>query len=322
MNFYASPEFLESVAEVSCRGKRWSIQDVQIDGRVLRLLVIGNKRLATNVRFLDYHVPVHDSEIKSAVSRMGHAKLVTLGVMELSDCKAAAAKDLELAPYIDWSRFPTYEDYKAFVLGRSRGLVRERERRGRRLAEMFGEPVFRMHDEQDDILPLVQEWKGRQLVATGSENWIIDPEVIEFLNVLRRKDLLVCSTLRVSGRLAAVWIGFIYEGCWSGWIFTRDPQLDKYSPGHHLVSAMLEQSYKLKHREFDFSVGAEDYKMMYATHVRILGPVGRPALGQRMRSWAKEEVKRQVPNLFRMVQGLKKQMHEQNDPKAFGLLLG
>jgi CelD/BcsL family acetyltransferase involved in cellulose biosynthesis len=85
---------------------------------------------------------------------------------------------------------------------------------------------------------------------------------------------------------------------------------------------MLEQSHKLKHREFDFSVGAEDYKMMYATHVRILGPVGRPALGQRMRSWAKEEVKRQVPNLFRMVQGLKKQMHEQNDPKAFGLLLG
>ncbi len=322
MNFYASPEYLESVAEVCCKGKPWRIDDVRIDGRVLRLLVIGKKRLLTNVRFLDYHVPLQDSEIHSAVPGTAYAKSVALGVMKLSECKAGAAKGLELAPYVDWSRFPTYNDYKAFILSRNRGLVRERERRGRRLAETFGESVFRMHDELDNVLPLAQQWKGRQLLETGSENWIIDPQVTEFLNVLRRKGLLVCSTLRVSARVAAVWIGFIYQGCWSGWIFTHDPQLAKYSVGHHLVNAMLEESYKLKHREFDFSEGAEDYKMIYATHVRLLGPIGGRPLGQRLKLRAKEVVKQSVPKLLQLAQYLKKEINKESNPQPLGLLLG
>ena len=322
MNFYASHEYLESVAEVFFKNQRWTIEDVRIDDRVFRLLVIDNKRPVTSGLFLDYHVPLHDSEISSPRHRIGYARSVACSVVELSEWKAGDVKSPDLAPYVDWSRFPTYDDYKKFNLSRNRGLVRERERRGRRLAETFGEPVFRMHDDRDDVLPLAQQWKSRQLLGSGMENWIIDPKVIEFLDVLRRKGLLICSTLRVSGRLAAVWIGFIYEGCWSGWIFTHDPQLGKYSAGHHLVSAMLQESHKLKHREFDFSAGAEDYKMIYATHLRLLGPVGRPPLSQRFFVRAKEEVKERIPRVFQIAQDLKKEINTKGLYSFWPLKLG
>jgi hypothetical protein len=278
MNFFASNEYLQSLAEVCFKKKRWSIEDVRIDGHVLRLLVINKKHLVTNSLFLDYHVPLHDSETSAAVPKQGYVTSVTRGVLEISEYKAAAAKGFEVAPFVDWSHFSTYEEYKVLILNRNKGLVRERERRGRRLAEAFGEPVLRMNDDQDDVLPLAQQWKSRQILGSGKASWIIAPEVVEFLQVLRRKGLLVFSTMRVSGRLAAVWIGFIYEGCWFGWIFTHDPQLAEYSAGHHLVSAMLEHSHELGHREFDFSSGDEDYKMIYATHVRLLGPIGRQPL--------------------------------------------
>jgi len=317
MNFYASHEYLESIAEVCFKRRRWTIEDVRIDDQVFRLLVIDNNRLVTNGLFLDYHIPLNDSEIRTVVSRSGHAKSVAHRIIEASEWKDGAFKGFDLAPFVDWSRFSTYDDYKAFILGRNRGLVRERERRRRRFTETFGEPVFRMDDDQDDVLQLSRQWKSRQLLATGLKNWIIAPQVTEFLTVLRRKGLLTSSTLRISGRLAAVWIGFVYEGCWSGWIFTHDPELGKYSVGHHLVSAMIEESHKLKHREFDFSSGAEDYKMIYATHARLLGAVGRPPLSERLIARAKEKVKERNPKLFQMAQDLKKEVNRKKGRHTF-----
>lgn len=318
MNFYASTEYLESVAEVCFKSKSWAIEDVRIGDEVLRLLVTGGKKPVTKGIFLDYHVPLQPSEIKSPARKGQYATSVARSVIALPDLKERNGfKGLELAPYVDWSLFPTYDDYKAFVLGRNRGLVRERERRGRRLAEAFGEPVFRMHDDRDDVLPLAQEWKSRQLARSGIRNWIADPQVVELLNVLHRKGLLVSSTLRVSERLAAVWIGFIYDGCWSGWIFTHDPELSKYSAGHHLVSAMLEQSYKLNHREFDFSSGDEDYKMIYATHARLLGDIGRAPVTKQLFVRAKEQVKERIPRLFQFAQDLKRELNSRKANSSF-----
>ena len=307
MNFYASPEYLESVAEVCYKNQPCAIEDVRIGDQTLRLLVVNKKRPVTKSIFLDYHLPLKDSEITSPVRKANYATSIALSSKPLNELKDQQLKDAELAPYVNWSLFPTYDDYKAFILSRNRGLVRERERRGRRLAEAFGEPVFKMHDDGDDVFRLAQEWKALQLSRSGIKNWIADPQVIELLNVLRRKGLLVCSTLRVSGRLAAVWIGFIYDGCWSGWIFTHDPQLSKYSAGHHLVNAMLEKSHALKHREFDFSSGDEDYKMIYATHARVLGDAGKMPLSQRLLVRMKQEAKDRIPSLVQRIRDYKKE---------------
>ena len=307
MNFYASPGYLESVAEVYYKNRLTTIEDVRVGNQILRLLVVDKKYPVTKSMFLDYHLPLHDSEITSVVRKANYATSVALSAKPLCELQELQPKDGDVAPYVDWSLFPTYDDYKAFILGRNRGLVRERERRGRRLAEVFGKPTFTMHDDQEDVFPLAQEWKSGQLLRSGSVDWITDPQVIELLNVLRRKGLLVCSTLRVSERLAAVWIGFIYDNCWSGWIFTHNPQLSKYSAGHHLVNAMLEESYKLKHREFDFSCGDEDYKMIYATHARLLGEAGRMPLSQRLLIRLKQGANNYMPHLIQRARDLRKE---------------
>jgi CelD/BcsL family acetyltransferase involved in cellulose biosynthesis len=131
---------------------------------------------------------------------------------------------------------------------------------------------------------------------------------MEFLKTLRERNLLVSSTLRADGRLISVWIGFVHDGTWSGWIFTHDPEFRKYSAGHQLLNCMLEESFRLGHREFDFSDGGHDYKLMYATHCRLLGDIGRPPLTRAAVSFAKSALRRRSPALLRTIQDWKTTM--------------
>jgi CelD/BcsL family acetyltransferase involved in cellulose biosynthesis len=55
---------------------------------------------------------------------------------------------------------------------------------------------------------------------------------------------------------------------------------------------MLEESHRLGHTQFDFSIGGEEYKWVYATHARLLGPLGRPPLKTRVLAAAKQQAKR------------------------------
>ena len=237
--------------------------------------------------------------------QFSHADGVVRRVIELAEWDAAAFPGFDLAPYVDWSKFPTYDDYKTFLLTHQKGLVKDRERRARRLAENVGKLEFRVDDTQPDVIELARQWKSRQLRETGLRDYFADPKTDEYLALLRDRGLLTTSTLRAGGRLVSAWIGFIHDGVWSGWVFTYDPELAKYSVGHQLLSAMLEESHRRGHREFDFSTGAESYKMPYATHGRLLGPVGLPPMQQRIFARAKIEVKKRNPELFELARAAK-----------------
>lgn len=102
------------------------------------------------------------------------------------------------------------------------------------------------------------------------------------------------------------WLGFIHDRVWSGWVFAYDPEFAKYSVGHRLLGSMLEESHRRGHREFDFSTGAEAYKMPYATHGRLIGPVGRAPLRQRIVARAKDEAKARTPDLFERARAIKR----------------
>ena len=165
-----------------------------------------------------------------------------------------------------------------------------------------------MNDSQDDVLVCARKWKSQQLRETRHDDYFSTPETMEFLETLRDRNLLVSSTLRAAGRLFSVWIGFVHDGRWSGWIFTYDPAFRKYSAGHQLLSCMLEESYRRGHREFDFSDGSHDYKMMYATHCRLLGEIGRPPLSRSIVTFAKDALRHRSPALLQTIQGLKRTM--------------
>jgi CelD/BcsL family acetyltransferase involved in cellulose biosynthesis len=266
---------------------------------------VDNRRIVTKLQFLDFHQPLAEAEVKEPVRAGRYAQNVVRGAIERSEWNPGMHPQFELAPYVDWSRFSSFDDYRDLLLKRHRGLMRDRERRARSLIAAHGELVFTMDDLGDDVLVRAGQWKSRQLRQTGHDDYFSIPETMEFLQTLRERDLLVSSTLRAGGRLVSVWIGFVRDGIWSGWIFTYDPAFRKYSAGHQLLNCMLEQSYRLGHREFDFSTGGEDYKMIYATHGRLLGSIGRPPLGKSIISFAKGELKQRSPKLFQAVRRLK-----------------
>jgi CelD/BcsL family acetyltransferase involved in cellulose biosynthesis len=305
MNFYASREYLDAAASVYFKGRAAAVEDVKIGGDVLRLLVVDG-RIVTELQFLDFHQPLAASEVRGTVRKGRYAQNVVRGVIGLDEGNGAAVPECELAPFIDWSGFRSFEEYKARLLKRHKGLVRDRERRWRSLAAAHGEPVFTMDDRAADVLDFARHWKSSQLRETGISDWASRPEMMEFLETLRERNLLVSSTLRAGGRLVAVWIGFVHEGVWSGWIFTYDPAFRKYSAGHQLIACMLEESFRLGHREFDFSDGGHDYKMMYATHARLLGEIGRPPPARAAVIVAKAALRRLSPGLLQAVQNAKR----------------
>ncbi len=170
--------------------------------------------------------------------------------------------------------------------------------------------AFTENDENGDVFEFARRWKSRQLLETGHKDLFASPKNIAFFDRLRERKLLTSSTVRVAGRLAAVWLGFIYEGGWSGWIFTYDPEFRKYSVGHQLINFMMERSHQLKHREFDFSIGAEDYKFLYATHVRVVGTAGRLPMRLRILAGAKKELKERSPGLWKVARSVKRELNK------------
>jgi hypothetical protein len=301
MNFYASREYLDAAASVYFKDRDTAIEDVRIGEDVLRLLVVEGKRIVTTLQFLDVHQPLSEAERLGPVRQGRYARHVVRGTIRLDEENALPGCDL--APYVDWSGFAGYGDYAERLLQRHRGLVRDRERRTRSLASAHGEPVFLMNDTADDVLALAQQWKSRQLRDSGHRDWMSDPQTIEFLETLRERNLLVSSSLRIGGRLVSIWIGFVYRRAWSGWIFTYDPEFRKYSVGHQLLSRMLEESHRLGHREFDFSDGRQDYKLMYSTHARLLGDIGKPPLARSLADFAKNTLGKHSPALLGWLQG-------------------
>lgn len=307
-NFYASPEYLSVVAQVYFKGRSTSVEDVLVGDDVLRLLVVDGKRAITRLEFLDYHEPLPKKEDGAAVRRRCYASSVVRRVIEASEWDPNLFQGFEPAPFIDWSRFPTYEAYQEFLKSRRKGLYKEQQRRRRRLAENFGELEFRMNDDSPDVFELARQWKIQQFHDTGARNYLAEPRNLEYLETLRRNGLLTTSTLRAGGRLLSVWMGFVHQNVWSGWIFTydHDPELRKYSVGQQLLHSMVEESHRRGHREFDFSVGDEGYKWFYATNARVLGPIGRPPWHEHVKAGtkrAKRYAKRALASHPKLLEG-------------------
>jgi CelD/BcsL family acetyltransferase involved in cellulose biosynthesis len=312
MNLFSSPEFLGAIADTYHKGRRATIEDVRVAGEVLRLLVLDNQDVITRTRFLDYHVPLAGEQLPDTARKAASAPYVVRGVVDQAEWERGLHSEFVPAPYVDWSLFPTFDDYRKFIKQRKRDSVRKLERLRRRMTEKFGGLQFSANDARSDALELAARWKGQQLRASGERDFFADPRTIEFFELLRQRGILTASTLRTAdGQLLSVWLGAMHDKVWSGWIFTYDqtPEIAYFSPGHQLVQSMLEESHRLGHREFDFSIGSSDYKWTYATHVRVLGWLGQPPLVRLMLERARRQAKKYVsrsPRLRRVARSVKR----------------
>lgn len=306
MNFYASRDFLETAASAFFPHRDTAIADVAIGGEVLRLLLVDG-RPQTRMLFLDMHQSLTAEEIETPVIKGRYARQVVRG---LAPCDGIFPPGEAIpAPFVDWSGFADFATYHSLLLSRQKRRVRDLERRGRGLAAQYGELTFTFDDTAPDVLAGAKAWKSRQLQETGHHDFFADPHTLAFFEILRDRGRLVASTLRSGGRLASLWLGFIHEGSWSGWIFAYEPAFGKYSPGHLLLIRMLEESFRRGHREFDFSEGGEEYKLLYATHARLLGDLGRPPVLRAMKLAAKHGLKQLSPRLFSALKDLRRGPH-------------
>jgi CelD/BcsL family acetyltransferase involved in cellulose biosynthesis len=306
MNFYASRAYLEAVSSVYFSGKKTQIQDFEVDGQVYRFLVVGGRKVLTSWYFLDYVEPLAPSEIESPKKRDLYIELAVRDVVTLETWESAGlAERAKPAPYVDFGGFAKYDDYRAFIVKRSKDRFKKNARLRERLAEDFGELTFTIDDLGADVIDLSLKWKRQQILDTQLPDMYVRPENYEFFHELRRRKTLRASTLRANGRLLSSWLGFVHDGVWSGWIFTydHDPALKKYSLGWQLMDSMLEECFKSGLRGFDFSVGSSDYKFAYGTHVRVLGTVGRPPLSQRLAERVKEDAKRLLQRYPKVLEG-------------------
>ena len=198
------------------------------------------------------------------------------------------------APFVDFSGFASYADYRAYITKRGKDCFKKNARLRERLAEDFGELVFTLDDTSPDVLdqPAVEVEAAR--LQTGLPDIYAKPANVEFFHELRRRGALRSSTLRARGRLLSSWLGFVHDRVWSGWVFTFDhySAFKKYSLGWQLMESLLEECHRSGLAGFDFSTGSSDYKLAYGTHVRVLGDVGHRPLSQQLILKLKTDAKR------------------------------
>ena len=187
MHLFSSPEFLRAVADTYFKGQSAAIEDVRVGSEVLRLLVVDDEKVITNIRFLDYHVPITGARLHEIERKVTSAPFVVRGVIDQTEWERGLQHDFVPAPFLDWSQFPAVDDYRKFIKQRRRDSVRKLERLRRRMVEKFGGLHFCANDERRDVLEFARRWKSQQLRASGESDYFADPRTIEFFELLRAR---------------------------------------------------------------------------------------------------------------------------------------
>ncbi len=285
---YSDPEFLDVIARVYFPRRASQVLDYAVGSEVFRLLTVAGHGPVVSQTFIDFHEPVAPGPLRPRpLARLAFA---SLGLVPVDSFRRQVPPQLHGgAPVILWKDFPAWGDYLELL--RERRALAEDQRRRRRLVQHVGALSFQADDLEGDVLPTAFAWKSARDRDAGRAELFADEAHRAFFHQLRRRGLLRASTLRAGGQLLSIWLGAVHRERWTGWVFTFNPEsaLARYSLGRHLLYAMLEHSHAEGHREFDFSIGLEPYKLGFATHVRPLGLAGtapwRDRLSATARRW-------------------------------------
>lgn len=319
-NLYTQPEFIDVLGEVFHPGRTCRPADVAVGCEVYRLPWVEGRGPVPDTTFVDYHEPV--GRLDTAVGwglrpgagaarrlqRLQRLRPASRGLVGMDEWRARDRAEALGAPVVLWQGFARWEDYLALL--RQRRVLPEDQRRRRRLEALVGPLRFAVDDLGGDVLPTCFDWKSARDRAADRAELFASEAPRRFFEALRSRGLLRASTLRAGdGQLLSIWLGALHAGRWTGWVFAfnPDPALARCSPGRQLLYPMLEESWRAGHREFDFSIGLEPYKLSFATHVRVLGTAGRPPAGERLAALARRLLARR-PGLLQALRALRRRV--------------
>ena len=186
------------------------------------------------------------------------------------------------SPCIDWRGFSSWEDFVRRTSKRQWRAFKVTKRKRRKLGRELG-PVRTDVDIPDhDLVEQALLHKARQLRRTKGLDRFVSRRVRQLVHRLVEEGHLTLSVLWAGGRPLAFALAHWGTDRLCCWINSYDPEAGAYSPGTLLYEDLMAESWKRDHEEFDFLIGDEAYKYHYATHERLVGPLGRAALRQRL----------------------------------------
>jgi hypothetical protein len=296
MNFFSSDEYLLPFAETFFPGRAHRIGPWRAQGKVFRLVDVDGHGPVTSWEFLDFFQPVEDDPAKAAgtVRWLPRVALETRDVVAALPDDAPAPTDFTFqpAPYVDWSRFSGWEAFQDHFATRRSSLLRDSKQKRRNLEKAFGPVRFEWDDRRGEVFDQALAWKSAQYVRSNLPDLFARPGNAALFRRLWAQGTLIVSSLSAGERLLAVHFGAQWRRRFFSWVAAYDPEHFRYSPGRLLLEGMLRESQGLGHAEFDFLIGSESYKYHYATHERVIGPLGSAPLRQRLRKAARGAVRR------------------------------
>jgi len=162
-----------------------------------------------------------------------------------------------------------WEAYRTAVARTGSNLIRQAERKRRKLAREVGPLRFEAHVEDADVLQRLLAWKSAQCQRTGIFDVFRFDWPNRMLQTLHRTE-----APGFAGRLSAVYageelvaahFGLVSGGVWHWWFPAYDPRWARYSPGVTLLLEMARASTELGVRRIDLGRGTEPYKRRACT---------------------------------------------------------
>jgi hypothetical protein len=274
MNVFTTDVFLDTAGAVFFPGQHVEKKVFRVDGRLLRLLVVEG-RIISRMPFYDFPQPL-DAWDGDITERWFFPRTV-VRTTPARPRRPEPAEHLP-SPYINWPAFSTWEAFERHVESSDQPKTNDTKRQRRRLERDVGPLSFLFDDRRPEVFEACIRWKAAQYVSTGVGNLFSSDQNVELFRQLHRAGAVAVSSLSAGGELVAAHIGSLTHHRFGWWVPAYDASRAKYSPGRLLLDELLRASYQRGDIEFDFLIGDEPYKFLFATHNRVIGPIGAPPL--------------------------------------------
>lgn len=135
----------------------------------------------------------------------------------------------------------------------------------RKAAAAFPKVEFVPHVNDKKLLAQLLEWKSKQYREGGLRDVFSFPWTVELLH--RILDIQtpsfagIFSVLYFGDKIAAMHMGMRSRTIWHWWFPRHDRELDKHTPGIHLLISMMEAANGLGLKRIDLGSGDEEFKM-------------------------------------------------------------
>jgi CelD/BcsL family acetyltransferase involved in cellulose biosynthesis len=289
MNIFTTDIFLETAGALFFPQRKRRIEVCRLEGRRIPLLVLDGHEVVGRMPFYDFPQPLDDA--RGPVDReIFHLPRTVLRTVELTGLPEKL-EGTQPSPYIDWKKHGTWAEFEARWKASPIPKTTDGARQRRKLEREVGKLRFELDDARPEVFEACLRWKSSQYLATGLTDMFAEPKHVTLFRKLRERGVLLVSSLTAGDSLLAVHLGSSHDRRLGWWIPAYDPKFSRFSPGRLLLEELMKTSFERGDLEFDFLIGDESYKFLYATHNRIIGPVGMPPLTELLMSRAKQTAK-------------------------------